>query len=130
MIIDIWNSFRRLPLWVQIWMCIILVPVNLATLAFISEPYGLLVAVLAIGGMLPNLGFMATERGLSKAMSLPHLVLWSPLVLLVAWILMTGGALDPNYLTFLWILLVIDVISLAFDFPDAWRWYKGDRAIA
>jgi len=130
MILDIWNSFRRLPLWVQIWVAVILVPVNLATLAFVTAPYGLPVAVLAIGGMMPNLGVMVIERGFSKTMSLPHLVLWTPLVALIIWILMTSRAGDPTYLAFLWILLVIDVISLAFDFPDAWRWYKGDRAIA
>lgn len=32
--LDIWRSYRALSLWVQIWVNVILVPVNIASLAF------------------------------------------------------------------------------------------------
>lgn len=129
MISDIWASYRRMPFWVQIWVFGILVPVNAAAILFALEPYGVLVATLSIGGMLPNLYFMFAERGFSRIMALPHLVLWSPLVILLIWLLGTGVA-SGGFWIFCLILLAIDVISLAFDLPDAWKWWRGARDIA
>lgn len=126
---DIWRSFRALPLWVQIWVGLILVPVNMAAILFLSEPNGLLIATLAIGGMAPNLFIMIKERGLSKAMALPHLLIWTPLVVLLAATLGHPEMSGP-FQTFVWLLLLIDLISLGFDCPDAWKWWKGERAIA
>ncbi len=34
------------------------------------------------------------------------------------------------YSIFLWILIIVNGISLMFDFPDALKWRKGDRVIA
>lgn len=129
MFLDIYHSFRRLPLWVQLWVAVILVPVNLVSLAFVGAPGGILVAVLAIGGMLPNLVLMAAERGLSKAMSFPHLVLWGPLVAVLAGML-ARQELSAGFATYLWLLLIIDAVSLGFDIPDALKWWRGDRDIA
>ncbi len=47
MIREIWSSFRALPALVQIWVAFILAPVNMATILFINQPGGLLVAALA-----------------------------------------------------------------------------------
>jgi len=125
--LDIWRSYRSLPLWVQIWVFGILVPVNSAALFFMFQPSGLWVAVLAIGAMLPNIPIMLYERGLSKMMAWPHLIPWSILVL---WLLIAMPHGSTAYTSFLWLLLLIDAISLAFDIPDAIKWLKGDRAIA
>lgn len=130
MFVAIWHSFRRLPLWVQIWVAGILVPVNLVSLAFWTAPFGWLVACLAVGGMLPNLAIMLRERGLSKRMAVPHLMVWGPLVGVLVWLLMSGLPLSQDYARFLWLLLAVDGLSLAFDIPDAVRWYRGDRDIA
>lgn len=130
MIAEIWRSFRRMPLWVQIWVAVILVPVNMAPVVFWQHPYAIWVAVLSVGGMIPNLVIMLGDRGLSKRMALPHLVLWTPLVILLIWLL--GGLVgaDDRYMTMLAVLLVVDVISLGFDYPDAVKWWRGDRDIA
>ena len=125
--LDIWRSYRSLPLWVQIWVVGILVPVNSAALFFIFQPAGALVAFLAIGGMLPNIAIMLYERGLSKLMAFPHLLPWSGMII---WLLIAMPEGSPAYSTFLWILIIVDGISLMFDFPDALKWRKGDRAIA
>lgn len=126
---EIWRSFRALPLWVQIWVGLILVPVNMASSFFIYESMGLLVALLAIGGMTPNLVIMMFDRGLSKAMAIPHLVIWFPLVIFLIWIIQ-APYIEGRYLAYLWLLLAVDVLSLAFDIPDTWKWAKGDREIA
>lgn len=129
MIGEIWQSFRRLPGWVQVWVAMILVPVNLAAVAFVGHPHGVWVAVLAIGGMVPNLPIMLIERGLSKAMSWPHVLIWTPLVALLLWLLASGQG-SGGYRTYLTVLLVVDLISLGFDYIDAGKWLKGDRGIA
>ncbi len=125
---DIWSSFRRMPGWVQIWVALILVPVNMAALVFIGAPGGLAVALLAVGGMVPNLFIMMRERGLSKAMALPHLVIWTPLIGVILVTLVGDG--PSAFHRFLWLLLAVDVLSLGFDFPDALKWARGDRKVA
>ena len=125
--LDIWRLYRSLPLWVQIWVVGILVPVNSTALFFIFQPSGIWVAILAIGAMLPNIPIMLYERGLSKMMALPHLIPWSILVL---WLLIAMPQGSVAYGVFLWILLVVNAISLAFDIPDALKWREGDRRVA
>lgn len=130
MFVDIWNSFRRIPAWVQAWVAFVLVPVNLATLGFLDQSHGVYLAVLAIGGMLPNVVIMLNERGLSKIMAIPHLVIWPFLLILICYTLMSSANLPNGYIAFLVMLFVIDAISLVFDTVDFWKWRKGDRAIA
>lgn len=129
MIMDIWRSFRALPVWVQIWAAGILVPVNLASILFWPSPYGLLITLLAIGGMTPNLLIMVWERGLSKMMALPHLLIWLPLVMFLIFIL-TTHQISGDFRTYATVLLVVDLISLAFDIPAMVKWTRGDRAVA
>lgn len=129
MITEIWASFRRMPVWVQIWVGLILAPANIATLFLLGQPWGPVVAALAIGGMLPNMWILATERGLSKLMALPHLVVWTPLVAYLAYLLSTGAG-NSGWGALLWAVLIIDLISLGFDYPDFVKWLRGDRKIA
>ena len=126
-LLEVWRSYRSLPLWVQLWVVGILVPVNMASILFINQPYGLWVAVLAIGAMLPNIAILFMERGLSKMMALPHLLPWGALVL---WLLVSPPSGSENYSTYLWLLLAVDIVSLAFDIPDALKWKRGDRTVA
>ncbi len=128
MILDIWRSFRRLPLWVQIWVAVILVPVNMAAVLFWAQPLGLWVALLAVGAMALNLPIMVFERGFSKAMALPHVLIWTPLIGLIMWV--RGGDISPCFRSYLTVLLVVNLISLIFDYKDAVAWWKGDRKVA
>ncbi|MEP3345628.1 MAG: hypothetical protein ABJN34_12315 [Litoreibacter sp.] len=120
----IWVSFRAMPMWVQIWMVVWLVPVNAASIFFIYEPYGILIAFLAIIAMLLNVPIMLIERRMSKTMSLPHLPFWTPLVLLILWMY---PDLSTTYGAYLWVLAATNIVSLAFDFVDAYKWASGDR---
>ncbi len=128
MVQDIWLSFRALPLWVQIWVAVILVPVNLMPLFFLDQPQGVLIAALAIMGMALNLPIMIATRGMSGAMALPHLLFWVPLVTVVVGMLSATDTLNPNYVRFLWLLLIVDVISLVFDVRDAAHWMRNRKA--
>ncbi len=128
--LEIWKSFRRMPVWVQVWVACILGPINIATLYYVSQPYGILVAILAIAGMAPNIFIMNRERGLSKAMAIPHVIVWPILLCVIAVILATQVGLSPAHLLLLQLLFAIDFISLCFDVPETRAWLKGDRAIA
>lgn len=128
MLRDIWISFRSLPAWVQIWMSVVLVPANLVPLAFLDEPYGTVIAGLAILGMALNLPIMIAERGMSRAMALPHLLFWTPMVLIIVYVLNTHTDLLPIYAQFLLVLLVIDLVSLGFDLRDAILWNKDRKS--
>jgi len=87
----------------------------------------MLIAFLANIGMLLNIPVMIYDRGVSKLMSIPHLVPWTALVILIIFYRPEATGL---YDTFLSTLLIINLISLAFDYVDAMKWIKGDRAIA
>lgn len=136
MVGDIWRSFRRVPMWVQVWIMVFLVPANILPLAFLDAPYGLWVAVLSIGGMLPNLFIMIAERGVSKRMALPHLIIWTPLVIGIGWLLLSfgplasGQVLETNWWRGLAVVFLVDLLSLMFDYVDGWKWWRGDRAVA
>lgn len=127
MIAGIWTSFMALPLWVKIWMVAILMPVNMAGLFFLDAPGAVWVTVLSLIGMILNLPIILVQRGMSKMMSLPHIPPWTLLVILLVVQRPAGG--PDSYQSFLTILLVVDCISLAFDYVDGWKWWKGDRGI-
>lgn len=124
MIVQIWASFRALPHWVQIWVALFLVPINMASLFFIAEPGGILVAFLANIALMMNMPIMIMDRGFSKLMAFPHIIPWT---ILVGWLLLNRPAATGNYDIYLWVLLGTNAISLAFDYPDARKWLSGDR---
>ncbi len=130
MIGDIWRSFRALPLWVQVWVALWLVPMNTLGFAFLPHPLAWLAGGLGVLAMLPNLAILVWERGFSKAMAFPHIPVWTVLVIWLLVVLTGPEAPGGAFGVFLWALLVTDAISLAFDYRDAWAWWKGDRKVA
>lgn len=128
MILQIWQSYRRLPLWVQLWVALILVPVNAASLFFVTQPAGAWLALMAVGAMLCNGVLMLIERGFSKVMALPHVLIWTPMLGLILWLL--AQDIDDGFRTYLLILLAVDVVSLLLDIIDTRKWLSGDRKIA
>lgn len=126
-LLDIWASFRAMPGWVQIWVMFLLVPINMASLFFLGEPMGIWIAVLANIGMMMNIPVMFHDRGFSKMMALPHIVPWT---ILVGILLFARPEAGGAYGFYLWILLGANTFSLVFDYPDAVKWLRGDRAIA
>lgn len=118
----IMQSYTDLPTWVKIWMNFILGPINLATLAFINEPSGPLIATLAIGGMIVTVSIVFAAGGFIKLASAGHVLPWTPLVLMLAFARPDGSAV---YQIFLTVLLITNVISLLFDFNDIRLWLKS-----
>lgn len=129
-VVDIWHSFRALPGWVQAWVALVLVPVNAVSLAFLDRIEGPLVAALALGAILLNGVPLLVERGFSKAMAIPHVLLWTPLVAGIAAYAVRGDLPPGGFGRYLVLLGAVNAVSLAFDFRDARAWLRGDRAVA
>jgi len=125
--VEIWNSFLAMPGLVKVWMVFLLMPINAASLFFLDESMGIWIAFLANIGMLLNIPVMFYDRGISKLMSIPHLIPWTVIVVLI---IFDRPEATGIYDTYLWALLVTNLISLAFDYVDSVKWIMGDREIA
>ena len=126
---QLWLSFRRLPLWVQIWMALVLVPVNLLSflvLEYLAAQMVALAAVLALGS---NMLLLYRYAGFSRAMALPHLVVWGPLQILLLMRVLQTPAPDAGEVMFIGLVLLVNGISLIFDLLDTWRWWQGERQV-
>ena len=127
-----WMSFRALPGWVQLWVGVVLVPVNAAAFLLLDLWTGRAVAAAATLVVLTNLPIMLVDGGMSKRMSIPHLLIWGQLeYVLVAHSLRWGGPTSVSALEwqFAMIILLVNGISLVFDALESWRWLRGDREV-
>lgn len=127
-----WYSFHSLPLWVQIWVGVVLIPANAASFFLLDSWSGRMAALAAVFVVATNIPIMLCERGMSKLMAMPHLLVWGPLQLaLVLRLVDHAGslpvtAIEQMYAVF---LVVVNGASLLFDAVDSWRWLRGDRAV-
>lgn len=129
-IIRIFKSAFSLPIWVQIWMFVFLIPVNMSGLFLLNYQAGFWVAVLGAGALAINTVILFLNRGFSKVLAIPHLVMWGPLqVILLA---RYFGAPDLNSFeqTYILVVLMVNGISLAFDVFDTLEWKRGARDVA
>jgi hypothetical protein len=126
---DCWDSFLALPRWVQLWLALALVPVNLSSILLLETPTGsagaLAFAVVVAG----NLPIMLVERGMSRLMAVPHLVAWLPLLAWLGYSLISSPGLQGAERWLAWALLLVNGASLPFDMSDSWRWLRGERAV-
>lgn len=123
-----WYSFRRLPLWVQIWVGAVLIPVNAAAFWLLDSWSGQMAAWAAVFVVATNVPIMLRARGMSRLMAVPHLLAWGPLQL--ALLARLGGQLGSLPLTaaeqtYTVILVLVNGVSLMFDALDAWRWFSS-----
>lgn len=125
--IQIWKSLRSLPLWVQIWVLGILVPVNGAAFFLTQWPTGEAAAWAAAFVVATNMPIMYAYGGMTKLMSIPHLFAWFPLEY---YAIARLGSAAGGELVYAWLVIGVNGISLVFDVMDSWRWLRGDRAVA
>lgn len=123
--VSTWQSLVALPLWVKVWL-LILGCANIASLAFLWQPSGVLVAALVFNGIILSKVAVIYSGGLSRLVGIGHIVGWTPLVLMLAFARPEASGAYDVYLT---LLLVVNSISLIFDFNDLRLWLNGDRAV-
>lgn len=126
---DCWASFRTLPGWVQWWVGGVLIPVNALPFFWLDTPTGRLGAAASVVVIVSNVPVMLAERGMSRLLSIPHLIAWIPLcaTLLSRWF--SDQPIATSERALLVALLAVNGISLLFDGIDSWRWLRGEREI-
>lgn len=87
-------------------------------------------ALAALFVVATNAPIMWAAPGMSRAMSLPHLLVWIPLEVVLA-LRLSGalGAVLPTEaeIALAILLLIVNGVSLVFDMLDSWRWLRGER---
>lgn len=129
---EIWHSYRSLPGWVQVWVGFVLIPANVLPFFLLDSWSGRAGAVAALFVVATNVPIMWTACGMSRAMSLPHLLAWIPLEIALALrVFGLAGNQPPSTteLALAIVLLLINGISLVFDVIDSWRWLRGQRDV-
>ncbi len=85
--------------------------------------------VLGAGAIILNLGFVWINGGFSKVLCIPHVIFWTPLVMLLAYRLLSVDMAAPEY----WLSMaafLVNGTSLFFDFYDLKQWRDGNQQIA
>jgi len=72
-----------------------------------------------------SMQFLYAEYGMVRLLSLPHVVLWTPLLAWLVWRLRKGAYPQP-YRTLVVVLAASIFVSLLFDYADLFRWFMGD----
>lgn len=125
-----WRSYRALPLWVQIWVGLCLVPVNMVPFFMLDTATGRAGALAIAAVAATNMPILIYERGMSRLLSIPHLVAWIPLWAWLAHRLYSGVPMSGAESVLAWALLIVNGISLVFDVLDSARWLHGAREVA
>jgi hypothetical protein len=124
-LIQLWQSFRRLPLWVQIWVAVILVPVNMGGFFITDHRLGFWIALALISVLVANCTVLLTQARFSRIMSVPHIAPWGALQIYLLMGLLqqwwTGGLFVYAVVVF-----IINAVSLVFDAIDTYKWSQGD----
>ena len=131
-LLSVWRSYRSLPLWVQIWVGAILVPVNGAAFFLMDTWTGVAAAVAAVFVVATNVPIMLIEGGMSRLMAIPHLFAWVPLSVFILgrfFNLVGGPPMSKKELIFAIFLLIVNGISIIFDTIDTVRWCRREREI-
>ncbi|AXT84657.1 hypothetical protein C6I20_05250 [Aeromicrobium sp. A1-2] len=124
------DSALQMPARVLVWLCLALVPANLAILLFLDEPFAIPIAALVFAGLLPNVALLVRHRRFTSVMGVPHVLAWVPLMPVVVFALLRhSDDMSTTYEIYLYVLLVVNGLSLAMDIPDAARWTKGERTV-
>ena len=122
------RSLIALPVWVIIWMMVILIPANLSGFWFLDTVSGVWIALLGGGALLINTVFVLVNAGFSRVLALPHLVLWGLLEIILFYRVLTVDMNETEFRLSL-IVLIINGISLVFDVYDTRRWIAGERDV-
>ena len=103
-------------------------PINMIGLFFLDQEIGQWVAILGLAGMIPNMFVMYFEKAFSKTMALSHVIPWTVLVVFLAIQLYQGTVPDGPIYYVAWAVLVVDTISLVFDYKESVEWFQERKA--
>ncbi|WP_421856106.1 hypothetical protein [Oricola sp.] len=123
------KSYFSLPVWVIIWIGLFLVPANFSGYWFMDTASGWWIAVLGATGIIVNLPIVWLNGGLSKVLCIPHILFWTPLVVILGYRLL-AVPMNATEFTLALAVFAVNGMSLAFDYYDFFEWRRGNRAVA
>ncbi|MGI9350497.1 MAG: hypothetical protein ACR2O3_02940 [Rhizobiaceae bacterium] len=124
------KSMFSLPIWVVIWMVAFLIPVNLSGIYLLNYDSGFWVALLGAGAIFINAGILLLNGGFSKALAIPHLILWTPLQAILFYRYFTIPEMSNFEQNYILVVFIINGISILFDVYDTKEWLNGNRDVA
>ena len=123
------EAIATLPSWIGLWLNVLMLggfilPVIL--LIWRESRWIAICALVAGVASAYSVGEMFEMGGYTKLLGLPHILFYTPLVIVLWQNLMHGNMSNwPHRIT--WVVLLIICISLAFDYIDVLRFWAGDR---
>lgn len=116
------------PSWLQVWMPLLLLGGFIAPLSLIIWRDTRVIGLIAFATSLVAavaIDYMYKQMGYVKLLGLPHVVLWTPLVVYL--LIQLRRHEFPVWPTrIIKFVIAIMVISLAFDYVDAIRYFLGN----
>jgi hypothetical protein len=123
------EAIAQQPQWVQYWLYVLLFGILVLPLALLIWKQTRLTAVITIAAsVIAGLGvsWIFDRLGYVKLLGLPHIILWTPLVLyLFGQIKREDMPTWPKRI--MMVVLAVFVVSLMFDYVDVVRYVLGDR---
>lgn len=95
----------------------------------LDTPTGRYAGLAALFVIATNIPIMYVAEGMSKLLSVPHLIAWIPLVMYLLLSLLGNTPMEAGEAFYAAILLVVNGVSLLFDAKDSWAWIRGDRGV-
>lgn len=126
---DLEAQMAALPLVLRVWLQWMFAVIVLAPVVFVwhrQARVALLFSLVFLAVQLP----LTRAVGLTNLLSLPHLLIWGPLVAYLSREL-RARRIRPGSLFGIWALAAVAtaIVSLVFDVRDFGRWLAGQRGI-
>lgn len=123
------EAVAQQPLWVQYWLYVLVFGIVVLPVTLLIWKQTRLTAIITIAAsILAGLGvsWIYDKLGYVKLLGLPHIILWTPLVLyLYSQIKREGMPAWPKRI--LIAVLAVFVVSLVFDYVDVVRYVLGEN---
>ncbi len=107
------------PLWVSLWVLVLML-VNMASLAFWREAVAQLIFVTFLGSAMLMMG-LYSRYGFAKILGLGH----APWIPLLAYVVTQIPAAEAPFKRYLLVLSVSMAISLVLDTIDVWNYFRS-----
>jgi hypothetical protein len=124
------EALAQQPQWVQLWtnfMGIVILVVFVVLLFSRTTRRDALIIFLVNLSVYFTMMWMYGELGYVRLLGLPHVILWTPLCLYLLRRLSNPYIRAP-FRQAIWLLLLVMVISLGFDYADVVRYLLGEQA--
>ncbi|MGB3147674.1 MAG: hypothetical protein WBA91_07950 [Paracoccaceae bacterium] len=123
------EAIAQQPAWISYWLNWLLIGAFILPLTlFIWRPTRIAAAATIAAGVAGGIGtgWLYDNMGYVKLLGLPHIIVWTPLVIYLIALLRRADLPKPAR----WVLLVVVASilgSLAFDYTDVIRYALGER---